>query len=358
MKNLIIFIAFVALSQQAKAQQITVDTSFMQAYCPNNYDRIDDFFDKGKTPARTTADKNILVFALPDLQAKQVDKLEHFTDVTYLKEGTNPKTKDNWVKISYKMRDTPGVYKNKVGYILEQNISHGTVVSRSETENLSFVLTESPLLDADLKMPRFRLNAVNRFTDLNYEKVKSVNTYDLNMSAINFYNHFYLTSINNNAFNNMPNLLRLYWHHGESCPESEGNVFVAHASGKMSEIISASSTGEGGFYETTKVYLPLKFAKGKVVLVENGDSENMLDSYTGTLKTIPYPKDCGIPIEQLVVVIEEDAEGKTDVDGNFIEDKNKEIIMEITHKVIRYYKWNGSKFLQVKKVVVKQRKEN
>ena len=84
----------------------------------------------------------------------------------------------------------------------------------------------------------------------------------------------------------------------------------------------------------------------------------MLDSYTGTLKTIPYPKDCGVPIEQLVVVIEEDAEGKTDVKGNFVEDKNKEIIMEITHKIIRYYRWDGSKLQQAKKIIVKQRKEN
>lgn len=358
MRYSILFLLFFALSKPIKAQKTAVDTTFMQTYCANKYDIIDGVFDKGKTTSRITSDKKTVVYALPDLLAKQIDTLETFTQVTYLQEGSKPNTKENWVKISYNARNKQGVNREYTGYIIEQNISFGTVSSYSEDESLSFILTESPLLDEDLKMPKFRLNAVNRSANLNDEKITKISTYDLNIGAINNHNHFYLTAVSNHALKNIPNLLRLYWHQGESCPESEGNVFMAYANGKMSEIISSSSTGEGVFYETTTVYLPVKFAKGKVLLVENGDSENMLDLYTGTLKTITYPKDCGVPIEQLIVVIEEDAEAKEDAKGEYILNKDKENIMEITHKIIKYYRWDGSKLQQVKKVVVKQRKAN
>ncbi|SOD13333.1 hypothetical protein [Pedobacter xixiisoli] len=353
-----LLIVFLLIGTEASAQQVLMDTAFMQPYDANNYDKIDGFFDKGKSPERSTINKSTLVYSLPNLKSKQVGDLEAFTPIVLLKEGIHPETKHNWIKIKYDVQNDNGRCEERQGYIINKNLSIGNLNANLANENLAFILSKSPLLDADLKKPRFRLNAVHRFTDLNYKKVKSVSSYDLSIGAVDYYNHFYLAGVYNNALKQMPNLLRLYWHHGESCPESEGNVFIAYANGKMSEIINASSTGEGGFYESTKVYIPLKFNKGKILLVENGDSENMLDSYNGTSKTIPYPKDCGIPIEQLVVVIEEDAEGKTDAEGNFIEDKYKETVMVITHKIIRYYRWTGSKLQEVKKVVVKQRKEN
>lgn len=354
--NIILIVVLVVT--KSSAQQITVDTSFMHPYCANNYDKIDGFFDKGNDPGRTTSDKTTIVYSLPNLQAQQITILQPFTPIIFLQEGKHPKTKSNWVKIKYDVQNSAGIYVEKKGYIVNPNLSLGKINSNIENQNLEFILSKSPLLDTDLKQPRFRLNAINRFTDINYKQVKSVRTYDLSIGAIEYYNHFYLAGVYNNGLKQMPNLLRLYWHHGESCPESEGNVFITDVNGKMTEIISASSTGEGGFYESTKVYFPVKFSKGKILLVENGDIDNMLDSYTGTLKTIAYPKDCSVPIEELVVAIEEDAEGKTDANGNFIEDKNKEIMMEITHKIIRYYRWDGRKLQQVKKIVVKQRKLN
>ena len=346
------------LSVKIAAQQPHVDTSFMQPYCANNYNKLDGFFDKGESHNRTTTNTGTSVYTLPNIQSRQIDKLDPFTPILILKEGKQPKTNISWIKIKYEVQNDKGTYLEKQGYIINKNLSLSVVNVNATNENLEFILSKSPVLDTDLKKPKFRLNAINRFTDLNYKKVKNVRTYDLNIGAIDYYNHFYLADVYNTALKNMPNLLHLYWHHGESCPESEGNVFIADVNGKMSEILSSSNTGEGGFYESTKVYIPIKFNKGKVLLVENGDSQNMLDSYSGTLKTIAYPKDCGIPIEQLVVVIEEDAEGKTDAEGNFIEDKHKEIVMEITHKIIRYYKWDGKKLAEAKKLIIKQRKEN
>ena len=116
MKYLPVILVFIALSQPIKAQQMVTDTSFMQHYCASNYNQIDGFFDKGKMPSRTTANKNTIVYALPDLQAKQTDKLEAFTSISYLKEGNHPKTKENWIKINYKQIDKSGNYREKEGY--------------------------------------------------------------------------------------------------------------------------------------------------------------------------------------------------------------------------------------------------
>jgi len=343
-----------AIACWAQAQQKTLpDTSFMQLYCACNYNQIDGFFDKGKTLGRTTLDQHTLVYAYPDKKTMVIDTIAPFTNVTLLKEGIDTSSNIKWIKAAYGF-SKDGVYRENMGYIIDTMLSIGNVKGNTSTGGLDFILGRSPLLDKDLKQPRFRLNAVNRANDRNYSKLLKVQSYDLNIGAVDYFNHFYLTSVYNNALHKMPNLLRLYWHHGESCPESEGHVFIFASDGKMNEIISASNTGEVGFYEFIKVYIPLKFDKGKILLVENGDSEHMFNPWDATLKTIPYPKDCNIPITELIVSIEESGEEKTDSKGNSIIDKNGNPVMLITHKIIRYYRWDGVQLKEVKKVVIKQ----
>nr|WP_121269826.1 hypothetical protein [Pedobacter schmidteae] len=341
---------------QAKAQTILpADTSFMEKFYPGNNDQIDGFFDLGLTQERSTLHLHTSVYAQPSKAAKITDTILPFTNVFLLYHGIDPKTRQQWLKVRYTF-DKKGIYTENTGYITDELLSLGKVRGNSHKNALDFVLGKSPVLDKDLNSPLFRLNAVERASDKNYSKLLGVAGYDLNIGPITYFNHFYLTGIGNIALKNMPNLLRLYWHHGESCPESEGNVFIASVDGQMKEIISASATGEGVFYETTKVYMPLRFAKGKILLVENADSQNMFDNWNVTLKTIPYPKDCGIPINQLVVKIEEEGEALTDSKGKYTIGKDGAYVMAITHKIIRYYRWDGEKLQEVRKLVIKQKR--
>lgn len=343
-----------AITTWGQAQQKALtDTSFMQVYCACSYDQIDGFFDKGRTPARTTLDLPTLVYAYPDKKAMIIDTIAPFTNVTLLKEGIDTSLNIQWIEAAYGFSQN-GVYKENTGYIIDTLLSIGNVKGNTSAGGLDLILGRSPLLDKDFKQPRFRLHAVSRANNSNHSKLLKVQSYDLNIGAVDYYNHFYLTSVYNNALQQMPNLLRLYWHHGESCPESEGHVFIFAGNGKMSELISASTTGEAGFYEFTKVYIPLKFNNGKVLLVENGDSEHMFNTWDATLKTIPYPKDCNIPITELIVSVEESGEEKTDAKGNIIIDKNGNTVMLVTHKIIRYYRWDGAQLKEVKKIVIKQ----
>lgn len=347
-------ILLISITGLAQAQQKTIaDTSFMQVYCACNYDQIDGFFDKGKTPGRTTLDQYTLVYTYPDEKTMVIDTIAPFTNVTILKEGIDTSANIKWIKVAFGF-SKGDLYKENMGYIIDDRLSIGNVKGNTNTGGLDFILGKSPLLDTDLKQPRFRLNAVNRANDRNYSKLLEVQSYDLNIGAVDYFNHFYLTSVYNNALHKMPNLLRLYWHHGESCPESEGHVFIFAGDGQMSEIISAGATGEVGFYEFTKVYIPLKFDKGKILLVENGDSEHMFNAWDASLKTIPYPKDCNIPITELIVSVEESGEEKTDPQGNTIIDKDGNPIMLITHKIIRYYHWDGVQLKEAKKIVIKK----
>lgn len=343
-----------AITTWGQAQQKALtDTSFIQTYCACNYGQIDGFIDKGKTPYRTTLHQYTLVYAYPDKKTMVTDTLAPFTNITLLKEGIDPSSNTSWLKVAYGLKKD-GVYMENMGYIIDTMLSIGNAKGNTNIGSLDLILGRSTLLDKDLKRPRFRLNAVHRINDTNSSKLLKVQSYDLNIGAVDYYNHFYFTSVQNNALHKMPNLLRLYWHHGESCPESEGHVFIFAGNGQMRELISASNTGEAGFYEFTKVYIPLKFNKGKVLLVENGDSEHMFNAWDATLKTIPYPKDCNIPITELIVSVEESGEEKTDAQGNIIIDKNGNTVMLITHKTIRYYRWDGAQLKEVKKIVAKQ----
>jgi hypothetical protein len=336
---------------QEKAQ---VNFPFMEKYCVCNYGQVDGFPDKGKSSSRVTLDQTIPVYAYPDKGAKETGAILPFTHVELMEEGMDTVTNTKWLKVKSEV-NANGIYKEQSGYIIDDLISIGAVSGNAGTGSLNYILSKSPLRDKDLKQPLFRLNAVKYAGD-NSEPL-ALSSYDLNIGPVDYFNHFYLTSVYNCALGKMPNLLRLYWHHGESCPESEGNVFIFGNENKMNEIISASATGEGGFYEFTKVYIPLKFDKGKILLVENGDSEHMLDAWNATLKTIPYPEESGIPIERLIVTIEESGAGKSDADGNFIVDKDDNIVMEITHRIIRYYQWDGERLTEAKKIVIKEAKE-
>lgn len=324
---LFLYILNTGLPEPAKAQSPSLaDTSFMQVYCAGNYPVIDGFFDKGKAPVRLISDQSAFVYRYPDKNAMVIDTLKAFTAIVCTQEGTDPLIGTKWLKVKYERLGPNGNYVERDGYIIDDQIGIGTANSNSSAENIDFVLGESPLLDPDLKQPRFRLYAVHRFTGLNYREVSKVAVHDLSISAINNYNHFYLTRVYNVSLSNMPDLLRLYWHHGESCPESEGNVFVTYKNGRMNEITHSYFSGEADISEFTKVYIPLKFGDGKILLVENGDSEHMFNSWDATLKTIPYPKNCKVPITQLVVTVQGDTEsGKA--------------------QIVRYYRWDGEKLI-------------
>lgn len=131
-----------------------------------------------------------------------------------------------------------------------------------------------------------------------------------------------------------------------SCPGTTINVLVVDCGDSLTTLATSAVMGESTWYESTIVYVPVKFGSGKVLLVANGDVKNIFNGHTAELNTYPYPKDCKVPIEELVVVVSEAAESEesneVDENGFTIEQEPKVNL----HKEV-YYQWKNNTLVKV-----------
>lgn len=159
----------------------------------------------------------------------------------------------------------------------------------------------------------------------------------------------------NLALKNINKLIDLEFYNAQ-CPGTYVHAFVGDCGDSLTVIESSFSSGEQSWYDSRVVYLPFKFDNGKVLLVANGDVQNIFNHQTGELNVFPYPTDCGIPIEELIVIVnesgeeevteaaEEESEQETAEPETAID---KEPILKIQRSV-EYYRWNGYNPVKVK----------
>nr|WP_294858404.1 SH3 domain-containing protein [uncultured Fluviicola sp.] len=130
-----------------------------------------------------------------------------------------------------------------------------------------------------------------------------------------------------------------------------GDHFIVDNGKKLSRLILAIGSGDGGYSDLCTVYLPVTLTNGKkVVLAKNGIIS--VDETTGKPEFYEYPVNCGIPIEQLVIVenktiepIEKDEEGvkqQYNADGT---EATKIGFLEVI-----YYQWTGTRLRKIKTV--------
>lgn len=131
-----------------------------------------------------------------------------------------------------------------------------------------------------------------------------------------------------------------------SCPGTTINVLVADCGDSLTTLASSFSMGESTWGESTVAYVPVKFGTGKVLLVANGDVKNIFNTYTAELNTFPYPKNIGIPIEELVVVVTENYEA-IEADRQDAESYEDPELKQTLYKV-EYYQWKGNKMVKIK----------
>jgi hypothetical protein len=99
----------------------------------------------------------------------------------------------------------------------------------------------------------------------------------------------------------------------------------------------------------------MRFDNGNILLVENGDTENIFNYQTGTLNTWPHPKNLKVPVADLIVLVHEDAEA-TEKDlaaydaQDFSAGKHKELKLTITKHIIEYYRWDGKKLIKAQTI--------
>jgi len=150
-------------------------------------------------------------------------------------------------------------------------------------------------------------------------------------------NHGYnIELINYNGLEYSNGIIK-YQEFREACPGGGSTTLISiNKDGKLTKIISYSYDTMGN----SKIYFPLKFESGNILLVLNGNINQIFDSYKGKMNVYEYPKNLGIPIEQLI--IKSNVEFAGDIEG-LSEDE-----IEIKSSQTNFYQWNGTELKKIK----------
>ncbi len=132
-----------------------------------------------------------------------------------------------------------------------------------------------------------------------------------------------------------------------SCGSIRYELFVVDIGKALIKIAGSIGEGEAGDYSFTSCFIPMKFGQKKM-LVANAEVNEIFNTQTGELNIFPYPKELGIPINELIVEVEKEGHGvyneemgdyEMEPDGNY-----KSIP---TKHLVTYYRWNGKVRMKV-----------
>lgn len=159
---------------------------------------------------------------------------------------------------------------------------------------------------------------------------------------------FEVKHIYNSALNNAQTLFYLSYSYYDEIGNSFDH-FVIDNGKRISRLILASSSGDGGYSDFSNIYLPVRLTNGnKIVLAKNGVLS--IDESTARPEIYTYPKDIGVPINELVVLEKGAAELIDDEKGDSKYNEDGTIAQDISIYETIYYRWDGNKLTQVKSI--------
>ena len=88
-----------------------------------------------------------------------------------------------------------------------------------------------------------------------------------------------------------------------SCGSINRTQFVVFNGQQFKPLIAGYATGELNEFDYEQIYLPVKLPNGKVMMVANGNRDQLYNWETMTLDTLAIPKNIRIPREQLIVKV-------------------------------------------------------
>lgn len=134
------------------------------------------------------------------------------------------------------------------------------------------------------------------------------------------------------------------------CGGGTSDVFITDANNNLSEMISTKFNADDGSADsyTSTVWLPIKFMKGNILLLLNGDVENAFDANSGKLNTHAFPKELTIPKIELVVFNEIKTGSIYNKKGEPIKNADGNYTSKVVNNRTKYYKWDGSKLILIK----------
>ena len=199
-------------------------------------------------------------------------------------------------------------------------------------------ITEYGTLAGDLcGTSKLRIQKLDADNSLSYTYSDSIEGKDYSIEVIY-----------NSTLKKVKNIIHLNYHCYQGIGSNYEHFIVDN--GKLSQLAIMFSSGDGGYSDHSDIYLPIRLTNGKkVVLAKNG--KITANSVTGKTEVHDYPKDCGIPIENLVV-IETYTIGDVPEEYRNHSEYNKDGTQFIYKNdvVSTLYQWDGEQLKKIKQI--------
>jgi len=285
----------------------------------------------------TTSSNSTKVYSQPDTNSKVLQVFKFKTHLRLLgewddtKEISTEKLKKDGEKYTYTHFTNLRWYKVELnegyGYIKSSNVSTNTFTDSKGLFDYFFITKETCYL--------FKYdNTKKQFVDsIDFKSVRC----DI------------VKPINSNGWQNVNMLFRVTMINAY-CGGGTTNIFIVDANGKLSELITTKSYADDASPDSysSNVWLPLKFENKKILLIANGDIDNVFDKYSGQLNTLQFPKEITIPKIELIVYKETEEKGLYDSNNNLISNKDGSFKTKTIKNRTKYLRWDGKELVTIK----------
>jgi hypothetical protein len=158
--------------------------------------------------------------------------------------------------------------------------------------------------------------------------------------------HYELKLIFNSALKNADAVFHLHY----DCYNEIGittDHFIVDNGKKLSRLLITGGAGDGGESSESLTYLPVKLTNSnKIVLAKNGIIS--VNEQTAKVEIYPYPEDCGVPINELVIVVDKSTELVADDSGDQKHNRDGTVTQKTSVTKTTYYRWDGNTLQEVK----------
>jgi hypothetical protein len=277
------------------------------------------------------------LFELPDTNSNVIwqHKHEFQTQIIPLRKAESQGFK--WYQVS--------AYDTIIGFIREQDF----VKYKFYGKNYTYYYVFNDPRPKDKNYPFYRIikrkyRPKNQVLTEKQKQQKLTDTFELGMKV------HYLRATNDYQKVALPNVdhMLTFEFFRASCPGTNITQLVVDCGDSLTTLTSSFGMGEAGWSENIIPYIPIKFGSGKILLVANGDVKNIFDTYRAKLNTFDCPKNIGIPIEELVVVVKENYEpieaDRQDAESYRDPETKRTLYVE------EYYRWKDNKLVLVKTI--------
>lgn len=286
----------------------------------------------GANKINVTFSEESYIFSKPDTNSEVLAKLPFNSIVSRIEEIKTENTQEYWWIAVMHPND-----ESKYGYIREKDLADYR--EKYYGSSYAFLVGESDTIIGGYKQ---RIVEIKRFSTKDNKMLERYKT-TYKESGYRFHRIYNSTLKGTNPNNKEnPRALFIYETFRQSCPGGGLKEFIIDDGNKLKLLTKVGSEGEGGYYDQSTAYIPMRFGNGKVLLVGDADVQNIFNWSKADLNVFPYQSKYNVPIEN-IVVIEDETNGYNSPDLDWEQDPEK---AKVTTKST-IYEWDGEKLIKI-----------